>query len=85
MRLTRLSAAQRSRLARTGKVVVDVVVTGGGTATVRARGRVAGKTKTLGTASKTIRATAKTTAHVTLALSQAAKRELARRHRLAVT
>ncbi len=83
--LTRLSAAQRSRLARTGKVVVEVVVTGGGTVTVRARGRAAGTTTTLASASRTIRATAKTTAHVTLALSQAARRELARRHRLAMT
>jgi hypothetical protein len=83
--VTRLSAAQRSRLARTGKVVVEVVVTGGGTVTVRARGRVAGKTTTLASASRTMRATAKTTAHVTLALSRAARRELARRHRLATT
>jgi hypothetical protein len=83
--VTRLSVAQRSRLARTGKVVVEVAVTGGGTVTVRARGRVAGQTTTLASTSRTIRATAKTTVHVTLALSKAARRELARRHRLGMT
>jgi hypothetical protein len=81
----RLTSAQRSTLARTGKVFISARVAGGGTLTVRGRGRIGGSAKTLGTARQAILKRSETTVKVTFKLSQAARRELSRRHRLSMT
>jgi hypothetical protein len=83
--LSRLTAAQRSSLARTGKVSLSVRVTGGGKLSVRARGKISGSRKTLGSFSDTVLRKAATTVKATVTLSKAARRELSRRGRLSVT
>jgi hypothetical protein len=83
--ISTLSSAQRSQLARTGKVTLSVTLTGGGTLRITARGRIGKRTKTLGTVRKVVDIRATTTTHVTFKLSTTARRELARRHRLSVT
>jgi hypothetical protein len=83
--LSKLTSAQRSALARTGKVALTVRVTGGGTVSLRSRGRIAGSTKTLGTGRKVVLKKAATSVKVTFTLSSAARRELSRRHRLSMT
>lgn len=83
--VTSLTATQRATLARTGKVALSVRVTGGGTVSVRGRGRIAGSTKSVGSVSEAILKKAATTVKLTFKLSTAARRELSRRHRLSVT
>lgn len=83
--LSRLTAAQRSTLARTGKVAVSVHVTGGGTISLRGRGRIAGKTATAGTGRATVLKLGSTTVKVTFRLTTAARRELSRKKRLTFT
>jgi hypothetical protein len=82
---TRLTASQRSTLARTGRVAVSVRVTGGGTVALRGRGRIAGKTATAGTGRATVLKLRSTTVKVTFRLTTAARRELARKKRLTFT
>jgi hypothetical protein len=79
-----LSPSQRATLARTGKITVTVTVTGGGKVTVRARGRVGGKSQRIGGGSDTVLKDGRATAKITVTLTSAARRELSRRHRLAV-
>jgi Tol biopolymer transport system component len=83
--VTKLTSAQRSTLARTGKVALTVRVTGGGTVSLRGRGRVAGSTKTVGSVREVVLKKAETTVKVTFRLSTSARRELSRRHRLSFT
>jgi hypothetical protein len=83
--MSRLTASQRSTLARTGKVTLSVRVTGGGTVSIRGRGRVGGKTTTVGRGSGGVLKRATTTAKVTFRLTTAAQRELSRKHRLSLT
>jgi hypothetical protein len=83
--LPRLTAAQRSTLARTGKVTVSVQVTGGGDVSLRGRGRIAGKTATAGTGRATVLKLGSTTVKVTFRLTTAARRELSRKKRLTFT
>jgi hypothetical protein len=82
--LSKLSSAQRSALARTGRVSVSVKVTGAGTVSVRGRGKIAGVTKTLGSVSDTVLKKGESTMKLTFKLSSAARRELSRRHKLSV-
>lgn len=85
IRLSSLSAAARRQLARTGSVMLSVRVTGGGTVTVRARGKIGRRTATLGTARRGVKSKSATTAHVRLRLSAAARRQLKRSGRLRTT
>jgi hypothetical protein len=82
--LSKLSSSQRATLARTGKVTVTVTVTGGGKVTIRATGRVGGKTQRVGSGSDVVLKDGKATIKITVTLTSAARRELSRRHRLAV-
>jgi hypothetical protein len=83
--VTRLSSAQRSVLARTGKVAITARVDGGGTVSLRGRGRLGGVTKTVGSVSEAVLKRNESTVKLTFKLSTAARRELARRHRLSFT
>jgi hypothetical protein len=85
LRVARLSAIQRARLAREGVVTLKVRVAGGGRLTVRARGRVGGRTKTLASARKVVATRGATTVPVRVRLSRVAKRQLSRSGRLRVT
>ncbi len=80
----RISAKQRRRFARTGRITLKVRVAGGKRVVAKARGRVAGRTRTLGTASKTPTGTGTQTVTLTVRLAKAAKRELSRKGRLKV-
>jgi hypothetical protein len=82
--LSRLTSSQRLTLARTGKIALSLQVTGGGTLSVRGRGLVAGKTKTLGSGRQIVLKKATTAVKLTFRLSSAARRELARKHHLSV-
>jgi MOSC domain-containing protein YiiM len=82
---SKLSAAQRRTLARTGKVGINVRVLGGGTVTVRGRGTIAGRMRTVGTVTDTVLKETATTVKLSFKLSSAARRELSRRHRLRAT
>jgi hypothetical protein len=79
-----LTASQRSALARTGKVMISVRVVGGGTVSVRGRGRVAGRTTTVGSGSETVLKRSQTTVKVGFRLTTAARRELSRKRRLSI-
>jgi hypothetical protein len=83
--LSKLTVAQRSMLARAGKVDVTVRVAGGGTLSVHSRGRISGKSKTLSRARRVVLKESPTTLKITLKLSSAARHELSRRHRLHLT
>jgi hypothetical protein len=82
--LARVTSTQQAVLARTGRVVLGVRVAGGGRLSVRGRGRIAGRIKTLGSGSASVLKEADSTVRVTFRLSAAARRELSRRHRLGV-
>jgi hypothetical protein len=83
--VSKLTSAQRSSLARTGKVAITAHVTGGGTLSIRGRGKIAGRTTTLGSVRQIVLKRSQTTVRVTFRLSSAARRELSRRHRLGIT
>jgi hypothetical protein len=83
--VSRLTTFQRATLARTGKVSITARVTGSGTLTLRGRGRIAGKSATMGSGRKVVLEEARTSVKVTFQLSSAARRELSRRHRVSVT
>lgn len=83
--ISTLSAAKRSQLTRTGKVTLSVSVTGGGTVTVTARGRIGKRTKSLGSVKKVVDGRSTTTINLTFKLSTSARRELTRRGHLSVT
>lgn len=77
-----LSAAQRQRLARTGKLTLKVTTTSPGTLTATMRAKIAGKeTKVAGATAKLTKAGA---AELDLALSQAAREQLAAKKSLAL-
>jgi hypothetical protein len=84
--IAKLGSQQRSQLARTGKVTLSVLVTGGGTVTVTGRGRIgAAGTKSLGSVKKVVDGRGATSVRLAFKLSAAARRELARRGRLGIT
>ena len=83
--MSALTASQRATLARTGKVSIRVRVTGGGTVSVRGRGRIAGRAKSLGSVKQTLLKESATSVPLVFKLSTAARHELARRHRLSLT
>jgi hypothetical protein len=85
IRLTALSASGLAQLARTGHVTLSIRVSGGGKLAVRIRGAIGGHTRTLSTASRTVRRTSAATVHVRLALSRSGRRALTARRRLKVT
>jgi hypothetical protein len=77
-----LSAAQRQRLARTGKLTLKVTATAPGTLTATMRAKLAGKeTKVAGATTKLTKAGA---AELDLVLSQAAREQLAAKKSLAL-
>jgi hypothetical protein len=80
-----LTASQRSALARTGKTTIAVQVVGGGTVSIRGRGRVAGTTQTTGSGSETVLKRSQTTVKIPFRLTAKARRELSRKHRLRMT
>jgi hypothetical protein len=80
-----LTSAQRSTLARSGKLTISVRVTGGGKVSLRGRGRLSGQTKTVGSASDIVLKSKETAVKLSFKLSTAARRELSRRHRLSFT
>lgn len=77
-----VSAAQRTRLARSGVISLRVRVAGGGRVSVRGRGRLGGRTTTLARGSRTVTGKAAKTVAVAVRLSRAARRELAHGHGL---
>lgn len=84
LKVSNLSPAQRSTLARTGAVTLGVRLTGPGKLTVTGRGKIAGKPATLGNGSRKVATEAPTTVQVKFSLSTAARRQLAERGRLQV-
>jgi hypothetical protein len=80
----RPSAAARRAAARSGRLPLRVALTGGGKVTARATAMVAGKRRTVASASRTVRRAARTPVRLELRLSQAARRELRRRGRLSL-
>lgn len=80
-----LSAAQRATLAHRGKVTIALRVRGGGKVSVRGRGRIGGRTRTVGSVSDAVPTKGVAPLRLTFRLSSAARRELSRRHRLRVT
>ncbi|MBX5469473.1 MAG: hypothetical protein IRZ21_06190 [Thermoleophilaceae bacterium] len=81
-RVARISGSAQRRLARTGRITLSVRVPDEGTVEATASARVKGLLARVARASR--HASRASTVHVTLKLSTAARRELARRHRLTV-
>lgn len=85
LRLRKLGAATRRRLARKGSALLAVRVTGGGMLRVKATGRLGGRRRTLGSGARRVQRTRPVTAHVRLRLTFAARRRLAAERRLPIT
>jgi hypothetical protein len=77
-----ISAKQRKSFARTGVLSLKVSATGAGKLTARARAKLGKKTKTIASASKSVVAGEKAT--LTLRLSKAARKALAKNRKLKV-
>lgn len=77
--------ADLQALARGRALRVPVTLTGGGKVTVRLTARYRGKTRTAGSATRTIKSVEKTTARLSVRLTAAARRELRRRKSMKVT
>lgn len=80
--LRSVSAAQRKALAATGKIRLTVTANVPGTIGVKATAPIGGRSVTVGSAGRTLRASGRVT--VTLSLSKKARAQLASRGRLAV-
>jgi hypothetical protein len=80
--LTAVSAAQRKRLASTGKLTLKVTANTPATLGARATATIAGKTASVGSARRTLAAPA--TASLTLTLSKTARAQLAADGKLTV-
>jgi hypothetical protein len=82
LRVSSITAAAKRRFATSGTVVLTMSVRGGGTISVKAVGKLAGKTRTLGSARHTVGSASAARVRVTLRLSAAARRYLADKRRL---
>jgi hypothetical protein len=77
-----ISGAAQRKLARTGKLTLDVKVSAAGRVSARATATLAGHTKTVGSKSATAKRAG--TVHLKIRLSTSARRQLTRKRRLAV-
>jgi hypothetical protein len=79
-----ISDSARRQFAQTGRLRLAITSTGGGRIDVLATATLGGHGRAVGEAERTIRGTTTTTAHVTVRLADAARRELAKQGRLTV-
>ena len=85
IKLSSMSAAARTQLAKTGHATVSVKITGGGKVGARLLATVGGRKATLASTSRTVKGTSPSTVHLKLTLTSSARKALAKHRRLKAT